>query len=201
VISATNGYTSNENPALRKRLLSVRLYMAVTQPMPAEIRGKLFPTPRQFVDSKISMNWIRPSQDGGRLLIGGRGGMLGNDPVKHAQILHADMVKMIPELAPLKITHSWHGLIDFSHDFAPHIGQMDGIYYAAGYCGVGMALGTYLGTKLANKILGARGELAATAIDSLKFPKEPMLGPFRDLYAQLGSKYMELRDWWDLRER
>jgi glycine/D-amino acid oxidase-like deaminating enzyme len=126
--------------------------------------------------------------------------MMGEDPVKHAETLHADMVKMIPDLAPLKITHCWYGLTGFTHDFIPHIGEIEGIHFSVGYCGVGVPLGSYLGTRLGHKILGSGPELSATPLDSVKFPTEPIPG-MRDLYVRLGTAWLNFRDWWDLRSR
>lgn len=200
VVAATNGYTGPENPQLQKRIYSARLYMAATEPVPADLMAKFFPDNRQFADSRLSMRWIRPSPDGTRLLIGGRGGMGGDDPEKHAETLHADMVDMIPQLAPLKLTHCWYGYIGFPHDFIPHIGEMDGIHYSAGYCGVGMCMGSYMGTRLGHKILGSDPSLSATAMDSIRFPTIP-LSPIRDFYTRLGVAWFNIRDWWDVRSR
>ena len=40
----------------------------------------------------------------------------------------------------------------------PHAGQMDGIYYAVGYAGHGVAMATYQGQKMAEMIAGEKPE-------------------------------------------
>jgi len=107
---------------------------------------------------------------------------------------------MVPALAGLKITHCWFGQIGFPRDFTPHLGEVDGVHYAAGYSGVGMCAGSYLGNRVANKILGKPAAESVTALDRLKFPKIPGPSFFTPLYSRLGIEWYNLRDWWDLRQ-
>ena len=53
----------------------------------------------------------------------------------------------------------------------PGIGQRDGVWYALGCNGSGVALMPYLGHKVAQKILGRRE--GATAFDDIPFPAVP----------------------------
>ena len=70
------------------------------------------------------------------------------------------------------MSHCWDGFFGFSFDQLPHIGAHDGVHYALGYCGTGIPLGTYLGHKLALRVLGAAG--AETAFDERRFPTIPL---------------------------
>ena len=63
------------------------------------------------------------------------------------------MLWVYPQLSNCKIEYVWSGKVGFTMDRLPHIGRKDGIYYALGYCGHGVALATYLGEKLAEIIL------------------------------------------------
>lgn len=199
VVAATNGYTGDELPMFRKRIMNVRLYMAATEPVPRSLYDRIFPSRRKFSSSKANMAWIRPSPDGTCILIGGRGGMGGDDAVKHAKALHTEMSELMPELSFLKFTHCWYGETGFPHDFVPHVGTLDGIHYLMGYCGRGMALGTYLGNRLAHKILGSDPDLSRTPLDDLKFPVEPVPGFLRNAYLKTGLKWTNFKDWRDLR--
>jgi glycine/D-amino acid oxidase-like deaminating enzyme len=194
VVVATDGYTGKELPKIRKRLMSVRLYMAATEPMSEEMRKKFFPENRQFGTGNLSHTWVRPTPDGTRVLVGGRGGMMGNNPERHATALHADLVKLMPELAPLKITHCWYGLTGFAYDLIPHIGEIDGIHYVLGLAGIGMSVGGWLGSQVGHKILGATQGESSFGLDSVRTPKEPIPG---QLYARLGVLWYATRDWWD----
>jgi glycine/D-amino acid oxidase-like deaminating enzyme len=42
----------------------------------------------------------------------------------------------------------------FTFDLYPHAGQLDGLHYAMGYAGHGVALATYLGQQLAYRLAG-----------------------------------------------
>lgn len=196
VVAATDGYTGSETKFLRKRLMSVRIFMAATETLPAALQKKLFPQGRLLVDSKTNITWIRSTPDGTRLLIGGRGGMMGSDPERHAATLHADMARLIPELESVRITHSWHGYTGFPFDFVPHVGERDGVHFAVGFCGVGMTVGSWLGTRLAHKILGSPPALSATPMDHMTFPTEPLPG-IRDIYTRAGLTWLNFKDWWE----
>jgi len=65
------------------------------------------------------------------------------------------------------------GLVAYSFDHAPHIGQMNGFDYAMGYCGSGVARSSYFGQKLAHKMLGNEAE-GHTAFDDLPFVTKPL---------------------------
>ena len=41
-------------------------------------------------------------------------------------------------------------------DLMPHIGEIDGIYYANGYSGHGLSIATYLGTELGLLLTGKK---------------------------------------------
>jgi len=47
------------------------------------------------------------------------------------------LTKVFPELSAVKVTHSWHGMLAFSFDKLPHVGEVDGLHYAMGYWGNG----------------------------------------------------------------
>jgi glycine/D-amino acid oxidase-like deaminating enzyme len=194
VVIATGGYVGNEFRTVRSRIMSARLYMATTEALPEELLRKVFPTLRQFADSKANMSWIRPTPDGTRVMVGGRGGMMGNDPEKHAQKLYGDMVRMVPDLAGSRLTHCWYGEIDFTYDFLPHMAEDDGLHYAVGYCGIGMTMGSYMGSLIASRILGHPVRIAT---DRIRFPKEPLPRIGRP-YTRIGMEYLNIRDRLDI---
>jgi len=75
-------------------------------------------------------------------------------------------------LSETRFTHSWSGRIAFPRDQMPHLGVLDGIHFALGYSGSGVAMAPYLGHKIALKVLGsAEGD---TALDGVPFPTIPL---------------------------
>ena len=172
VAICTNGYTSDLTPALRRRLLPIRSAMIATEPLSPELMQRLMPTRRMYGDSRRVMAYYRTSPDNQRILFGGRAVGPGDRPMANARDLRKMMLDVFPELKATRITHSWSGLVAYTFDHAPHIGEQNGLYYAMGYCGSGVARSSYFGTKLGHKMLGdeARG---VTSFDDLSFESRP----------------------------
>jgi len=171
VVVATNGYTGPESPALRRRLVPLSSYLIATEPLPAETVAGLIPKGRMIVETRSRHCYYRPSPDGRHILFGGRAALSAISPEQAAARLRRLMVQVFPSMAETRFTHSWNGRIAFPRDHMPHIGVLDGIYFALGYSGSGVAMAPYLGHKLALKVLGdADGR---TAFDDVPFPAIP----------------------------
>ncbi len=52
----------------------------------------------------------------------------------------------------------------------PHAGKIDGMYFAAGFAGHGVAAATWFGAKLAGLICGEPNDIP---FDGIKFPSAP----------------------------
>ncbi len=172
VIAATNGYTGTVTPQLRRRVVPVPSFIIATEPLSAETINELIPNGRMIVETRRLHCYYRISPDGRRMLFGGRASLLPMDTRKSAKRLYDIMAKLFPQLANVKISHSWTGFVAFSRDHLPHIGVNDGIHFAMGYCGSGVAMAPYLGYKTAQKILGSPE--GKTAFDETKFAAIPL---------------------------
>jgi glycine/D-amino acid oxidase-like deaminating enzyme len=94
------------------------------------------------------------------------------DPRNSGPKLHSDLVQIFPELAEVKISHSWAGLVAYTFDELMHVGCREGLYYAMGYCGSGVGAASYFGMRIGQQVLGlAEG---ATALDGLSFQTRPL---------------------------
>jgi len=176
VFFGTNGYTGQGNPDLRKRIVGVRSYQIATEPLPPELMAQINPGRRMITDSKRELVYSRPSPDGTRLLFGCRPGMLDLPERDAAPRLHAMMLKVWPQLAGYRVTHCWSGKVGMTADKIAHMGRRDGIDFALGCNGNGVALMTYLGHQSALKLLGHQNQ--PSAFDSPAFPEIPV--PFYD---------------------
>lgn len=172
VAVCSNGYTGNITPWLRRRLLPIRSAMIATETLSPEVMQRLMPTRRMYGDSRRVMAYYRPSPDGQRILFGGRASGLDDQPEKNARDLRRMLLDVFPELGKTRITHSWSGLIAYTFDHTPHLGERDGLYYALGYCGSGVARSSFFGTKLGHKMAG-NAEEGRTAFDDLPFETRP----------------------------
>lgn len=172
VAICTNGYTGTQFPDFRRRVLPLRSAMIATEELPAELISRLMPKGRMYGDSRRMVAYYRQSPDGKRILFGGRATGYKDDPPKNARQLQSSMTEIFPELKSVSISHVWSGLVAYTFDHAPHLGQRDGLYFAMGYCGSGVARATYFGQKLGYKMLDQE-EKGHTAFDDLPFQTKP----------------------------
>ncbi|MCX7383504.1 MAG: FAD-binding oxidoreductase [Alphaproteobacteria bacterium] len=154
VVVTTNGYTGKVTQNLRRRVVPVTSYIIATEPLPAETMARLMPKGRMLTDSNRLLVYYRPSPDNTRILFGGRPAYTEIGPEAAARRLGGYMARIFPELRDAKLSHSWSGFIGYSFDRLPHVGTLDGMHYAMGYCGSGVVMSTWLGRKAAQRLLG-----------------------------------------------
>jgi len=171
VIVATNGYTGTLLPWLRRRVIPIGSYMIATEPIAPHLMAQLFPTDRVVTDTRRVVFYYRPSPDRTRVLFGGRVSASETDSRKTVAPLKAEMARLFPELAAVRVSRSWMGFVAYTFDKLPHIGCKDGIHFAMGYCGSGIAMASYLGIRLGQQILG-KSE-GRTAFDEITFESRP----------------------------
>jgi glycine/D-amino acid oxidase-like deaminating enzyme len=152
--------------------LPIRSSLIATEELDPGLMDELMPTRRMYGDSRRVMAYYRPSPDGKRILFGGRA-TSADKPLANARKLRVSMLDVFPALEKTRITHSWSGLVAYAFDHVPHLGQHDGLWYAMGYCGSGVARASYFGTKLGHKMLGNTEE-GATAFDDLPLETKPL---------------------------
>lgn len=170
-IVATNGYTGKTTPWLQRRLIGIDAGLAVTEPLDAALVRAVLPTGRTFIDTRMNPISIRAMPDGRRLQFTAARGLYVADHAAKAAAVRQQVAKSVPELRDVRISHFWTGQMGFTFDKLPHIGEQDGLLYAAGYCGIGLPMATWLGHKLALRVLGDAD--AATAFDRRRFPTLP----------------------------
>ena len=200
VLVATNGYSRDARghaamPWLAKRMIPVGSYIIATEELPAETMDRLFPGRRMMADTRRVLSYFRPSPFGNRVLWGGRASFGPTAPEAAAPVLHGFMSAVFPELKSVRLTHAWTGNVAFTFDFLPHIGVQDGIHYAAGCQGSGVAMATWLGHRAALKIAGADNE--GFALDGLNFPTVPLYNGNPNWFLPMVGGWYRLRDHMD----
>jgi glycine/D-amino acid oxidase-like deaminating enzyme len=192
VIVATNGYTTGLTPWLRRRIIPIGSYIIATEPLSEGLARRLIPNNRVVTDSRKVVFYYRLSEDRERMLFGGRVAAKEIDPLISAPRLHRRMSQVFPELAATKISRSWGGFIAYTFDALPHLGQhVDGIHYCMGYCGSGVSLAPYFGTRLAQQLLGKPE--GRTALDGLTFQTRPLYSG-NPWFIPAAIAYYQLRD-------
>lgn len=168
ILIATNGYGGNLVPYLQKRIMPIGSTMIATEELDPDFVSRLFPTNRVIADSRKMLSYYRPSPDGKRVLLGGRPSIFPASAERQAAILKTRLTEIFPELQKAAVSHVWSGYVAYGFDALPVIGVHEGLHFAMGYTGSGVAMSGYLGHKAALQILGkSDGE---TAFDGLPFP-------------------------------
>jgi glycine/D-amino acid oxidase-like deaminating enzyme len=170
VLRATNGYTGAESAWLRRRLIPLGSYIIVTEDIGAERARALIPNLRTINDSKRVLSYFRIAPGGTRVMFGGREAFSPVTAQQSARLLHRTMLRVFPQLAGVRVTHSWTGNVAFTFDYMPHVGQQDGAYYAAGCNGSGVVMMSYLGYRAALLIARANQTSAFDGIDMPTLP-------------------------------
>lgn len=195
VVIATNGYTGAITPQFKRRLIQLRPYIIATEPLPPDLAQSLSPKNRSFADTRRVVSFFRLSCDGRRMIFGSRVKWRDLTPSEMAPHLYRLMLDRYPQLRGARISHAWTGNVALTLDEQPHVGELEGLHYALGCNGSGVAMMTYLGTQLARKI----GQIAnyTCAFDTDEFPTHPLYnGNARWALPPIGN-YLRFRDWLD----
>jgi glycine/D-amino acid oxidase-like deaminating enzyme len=199
VVVATNGYTGDVTPWLKRRLVPVASHIIATEELPDGMAEALIPRSRAIADTKRVLTYYRLSPDGKRLIFGGRARFTQAPPEVSAPVLHRYMTDRFPQLKGTKITHAWAGNVAFAFDWLPHMGRTpDGLRYLMACNGNGVAMMTYLGRETARKILGG-SNAPANAFDSGDFPTRRLYNGDPSWALPMVGAWYRFRDWWDRR--
>jgi glycine/D-amino acid oxidase-like deaminating enzyme len=195
VFIATSGYTSDATPGLRKKIIPIGSFIIATERLPEALAHELSPRNRMIYDSKHYLYYYRLTPDN-RMLFGGRAAFFpetSNTIRRSAEILRRGMIGVYPQLRDTKVEYAWGGTLDFCFDTMPHAGRMDGMYYAVGYAGHGVAMATYLGAKIAEQISGGAEQ---NPYANVPFPGAPLgLYNGRPWFLPFAGAYYKVLDW------
>ena len=169
VLVATNAYTKKATPELQRRVVPIESQIIVTEPLGEGMADSLIAKRRIVFDTKKMLFYYRLTDDN-RMFFGGRATFSTVSPQKSGKILHDLLLKLYPQLTGARIEYTWDGYVAFTRDYDPHMGQMDGLWYSMGYCGHGVAFGTYMGDRIADVIAGRPD---STPFRELGFPTIP----------------------------
>jgi glycine/D-amino acid oxidase-like deaminating enzyme len=195
IFIGTSGYTGSPTPALQKKIIPIGSFIITTEVLPKDMGKELSPRNRMIYDSKHYLYYYRLTPDG-RMLFGGRAAFFPENEQtvrRSAEILRQGMIGVYPQLRDARIEYVWGGTLDFTFDIMPHAGQMDGMYYAVGYAGHGVAMATYQGQKVAEMMAGDQPENPFVGIP---FPGAP-LGMYngKPWFLPFAGAWYKVLDW------
>lgn len=190
VVVCCGGYIEKLHPRLSRAALPIATYVMVTEPLGERLHTAMR-TGAAVYDTRFAFDYYRPLLDT-RLLWGGRIAVRERSGAEVARLLHADMLKVYPQLAGVRVDHAWSGMMSYARHQMPQLGRLpDGLWYGMGFGGHGVAPTTLAGEVIAAAIAGDGGPLARFSTRGLPFAG----GPAGLAAAQMTYWYYELRDW------
>ena len=156
VIIATNGFAAEHlSKDIYGRPLPVISAMVVTRPLTDdELAAHHWKTLDPIISSRILLNYFRLLPDK-RFMFGGRGHSKGDAQGAGKTYLQIQqkLAQLWPAWKDIAIDYRWHGLICFTRDRRPAIGQLAddaSVFYGFGYHGNGVNTATWTGKQLAD---------------------------------------------------
>ncbi|MEZ5816378.1 MAG: FAD-binding oxidoreductase [Hyphomicrobiaceae bacterium] len=154
LVLATNGYTDNLWPKLRRTVVPVFSGIVATEPIPHELAREILPIRSSVYEIGHVTVYYRLDEDN-RLLMGGRSRQRPASSPDQMRFLMRYTHLLWPKLAPFKFTHAWNGQVAVTTDHYPHIHEpAAGVHICLGYNGRGVAMSTAMGPELARRIMG-----------------------------------------------
>jgi gamma-glutamylputrescine oxidase len=194
VVMAGGGYARNIYRQVERAVLPIATYVVATEPLGERLKDAI-DTAAAIYDTRFAFDYYRPLPDT-RILWGGRISVRDREPETIARLLRADLLKVYPQLHDVRVEYAWGGLMSYARHKMPQIGQSaDGVWYAVGFGGHGMAPTTVSGELLAAAIAGERAVPEAFAT----FGLTPTFGALGLAAAQLTYTTMQVRDAWAAR--
>jgi glycine/D-amino acid oxidase-like deaminating enzyme len=195
VLLASGAYTTEATPSLRKKVIPIGSYIIATEILPDALAAEVSPRNRMIYDSKHFLYYYRLTPDN-RMLFGGRAAFFPESEStvrRSAELLRKGMIEVYPQLRDTKVEYVWGGTLDFAMDVMPHSGKIDGMYFAVGFAGHGVAAATWMGAKLAGVICGDPDD---NPFSRIAFPSAPRGLRSGNTWAlPLAGAYYKVLDW------
>jgi glycine/D-amino acid oxidase-like deaminating enzyme len=195
ILLASGAYTTAATPSLRKKVIPIGSYIIATETLPAALAAEVSPRNRMIYDSKHFLYYYRLTPDN-RMLFGGRAAFFPESEStvrESAELLRQGVIEVYPQLRETKVEYVWGGTLDFAMDVMPHSGKIDGMHFALGFAGHGVAAATWMGAKLAGVICGDPDD---NPFSRIPFPGAPIGLRSGNTWAlPLAGAYYKVLDW------
>lgn len=190
LVLACNGYLQRLEPRLAGYIMPLNNFIVATEPLAdpaALIAGNVC-----VHDTRFVVNYFRLSPDG-RLLFGGGENYRRRFPRDIAAFVRPVMLEIFPQLARSRIDYAWGGTLAITLNRLPQLGHLaPNLWYAQGFSGHGVSIGTLAGQLLAEAIAGRRQRFDRLAtLPARRFPGGTLL---RWPGMVAGMLYYALRD-------
>ena len=189
LILATNGYTDDLWPRLRRSVVPVFSAIVASEPLPDALAGAIMSTRSVLYEVGRVTVYYRMGRDN-RLLMGGRSHQRDISEPRELQYLIDYAERLWPALRGVRWTHAWSGQLAITPDHYPHVHEPDeSVLVCLGYNGRGVAMSTAMGPQLARRIVGGEIDMPITTLKEI---------PFHALWRSAVTArvmYGRIRDW------
>lgn len=189
VFVATNATADSLVPGLQRRVLPLGSFIIATEPLDESTRRSITKHDRMLIDSRNFLHYWRLTPDG-RLAFGGRKSLRTTTVTQATDHLYDSLMRIHPQLESVQIDFAWGGDVAMTLDRLPHVGAINGAWYATGCNGSGVALMPWLGGQMGAHIAGD-GPLPSFA--ELKHRSIP-LSRWRALWTPLVGRWFAGQD-------
>lgn len=168
VVLATNAYTDDLWPRLRRTFVPVKTWQMATKPLSDNVRKTVLPGRHAMSDTRGDLEFARYDWDG-RLVSGSSLIFDINSEARLKRHVGARLKKNFPQLGDVEWEYIWSGLLAMTIDYLPRLHVLaPGVFTWLGCNGRGVALGTAMGPVLAELARGGLPESAPLPVTDLK---------------------------------
>ena len=195
VVVCCGGYIGALYRPLARAIMPIATYVMTTEPLGEQRLRSAMRTQAAVYDTRFAFDYYRPLADT-RILWGGRISIRDLTPPQVQRLLLRDLLRVYPQLDGVKVSHAWSGLMSYARHQMPQIGRLpNGLWYAMGFGGHGVAPTTLAGEVLAQALTGE----ATIPAGFQAYGLPATFGPLGRAAAQASYWWAQWRD--ALRER
>jgi glycine/D-amino acid oxidase-like deaminating enzyme len=187
IVLATNGYTGDLWPGLRRSIVPVYSAIVASEKVPDDV----MPTRSSLYEMGNVTVYYRKDRDN-RILMGGRSAQRDVSQPEELQSVIDYAIRLWPALRGLRWTHAWSGQLAITTDHYPHVHELEEtVLICLGYNGRGVAMSTAMGVELARRVVGARAAEISMPITGIR--QIPMHGLWKSA-VEARVTYGRIRD-------
>jgi len=195
LVLGCNAHLDELEPKLSGKVLPAGSYVIVTEPLSETVASSLIPLNLALCDQKVGLDYYRLTADR-RLLFGGACHYSGSDPRDIGAYMRPKMLKVLPQLADVRIDYQWGGMIGITANRFPQVGRLaqhPNVFFAQGYSGHGLNV-THWSAKLLAEAISvgqSKGLDVFGAVPHLTFPGGRLL---RSPLLALGMLWYRMKE-------
>ena len=168
IVLATNAYTDDLWPRLRRTFVPVKTWQMATKPLSDNIRKTVLPGRHGLSDTRGDLEFARYDWDG-RLVSGASLIFDFNSEERLKEHVGKRLQKNFPQIGEVEWEFIWNGFLSMTTDYLPRLHVLaPGVFTWLGCNGRGVALSTAMGAVLADLVRGQSINDAPLPVTDLK---------------------------------